>query len=169
MNKTLTVIGITLYLGFQGYAMAAPVVLPAPSDLRKEAKLVQQKHKPLIVLFSLPDCSYCKEVRENYLAPLVRDVPAGDRALIREVSIVSKAPLIGFNGEALTQAQLAAHYKVKVAPTVVMLDNAGMPLAAPLVGAGMAGFYGAYLDNALAESRRALALRPAQDPAGDQQ
>jgi len=154
----LAAIGVVLCLGAQGWALASPSLLPAPSDLREEAKLIRQDNRPLIVLFSLPDCGYCKEVRENYLQPLVRDVPEAERALIREVDISSNAPLNGFNGEALTQAQFASRYKVKMAPTVIMLDETGVPLADPLVGAGMAGFYGAYLDNALAKSKQALML-----------
>lgn len=137
-------------------AHAAPVALPAPSDLRQEAKLVRQTNQPLIVLFSLPGCSYCKVVRENYLAPLLRDAAPAERPLIREVDIASDAPLKGFDGEALTQKRFAAHYHVKIAPTVILMDQTGAPLTERLVGGDTAGFYGAYLDNAISAARQQL-------------
>ena len=137
-------------------AHADLVALPMPSDLRQEAKLVQQMNKPLIVLFSLPGCSYCKVVRENYLVPLIRDAAPADRPLIREVDITSDASLKGFAGEALTQKRFAASYRVKIAPTVILMDETGAPLTDRLVGGDTAGFYGAYLDNALSSAQQHL-------------
>lgn len=166
MKNSLIGLGFTAFLVFQGAACAAPTTLVAPSDLSLDVQQSRQKNQPLIVLFSLPDCSYCKEVRENYLAPLVRDVPPNEQAVIREVSIVSHASLKGFNGESLTHSQLATQYKIRIAPTVVMLGKDGVLLAKPLVGAGMAGFYGAYLDNALAAARHTLQQNSGQ-PAAD--
>jgi thiol-disulfide isomerase/thioredoxin len=143
------------------YAMASPawahpVSLPVPSDLRNEAALVRQEGKPLVVLFSLPACPYCKEVRENYLVPLVRDAAPADRALIREIDITSNAQIRDFEGHLVSQHDFAARYKVRVTPTVLVFDASGMLLADPLVGSGMAGFYGAYLDSALSQSARKL-------------
>jgi len=137
-------------------AHADPVVLPVPSDLRQEARLVQQTKQPLIVLFSLPGCSYCKVVRENYLAPLIRDAAPADRPLIREVDITSDAPLKGFEGEALTQKRFAANYRVKITPTVILMDGTGALLTDRLVGGDTAGFYGAYLDNAISAAQQQL-------------
>lgn len=166
MKNSLIALGFTAFLGLQGIACAVPITLVAPLDLSLDVQQSQQKNQPLVVFFSLPDCSYCEEVRGNYLMPLVRDVPPGDQVLIREVSIVSNASLKGFQGELLTQAQFAKQYKIRVAPTVVMLGKDGVLLTKPLVGAGMAGFYGAYLDNAFEAARRTLQQRSIQSPAG---
>lgn len=137
-------------------AHAGPSVLSAPSDLRQKGRLVQQTKQPLIVLFSLPGCSYCKVVRENYLLPLSRDAASADRPVIREVDIGSNAPLKGFDGEALTQKRFAANYHVKIAPTVILMDQTGAPLTDRLVGGDTAGFYSAYLDNAISAARQQL-------------
>ncbi|MEO7031565.1 MAG: thioredoxin fold domain-containing protein [Herbaspirillum sp.] len=166
MKSGLISLGFTAFLGLQGAVCAAPITLAAPSDLSLDVQQSQQKNQPLVVFFSLPDCSYCEEVRQNYLTPLIRDVPPSDQVLIREVSMVSNAPLKGFKGESLTQAQLAKQYKIKVAPTVLMLGKDGVLLAKPLVGAGMAGFYGAYLDNAFEAAHRTLQQGSSQPAAG---
>lgn len=137
---------------------AAPpsVHLPVPSDLRQEALLVQQKGRPLVVLMVIPDCPYCEEVRVNYLMPLVRDSAPAERPIIREIDVTSNTPMRGYAGEALTQRAFAERYKVRMTPTVLMLDKAGNLLAPPLVGSGMAGFYGTYLDRAFAQADQAL-------------
>jgi len=145
-------------------AHAATGALLAPTDLRNEAKLVKQHNKPLILLFSLPDCAPCEEVRRNYLEPLIKNVPIASRPIIREVGIADRTNLKGFDGETLTQAQLAESYGAKVAPTVVMVDAAGKKLVDPLVGAGMAGFYGGYLDSAMVDAQKELTARDAQQP-----
>jgi hypothetical protein len=95
-------------------------------------------------------------VRENYLLPLSRDAAPADRPVIREVDIGSNAPLKGFDGEALTQKRFAANYHVKIAPTVILMDQTGAPLTDRLVGGDTAGFYSAYLDNAISAARQQL-------------
>ena len=95
-------------------------------------------------------------MRENYLQPLLNGDLTDARPLIREIDITSNAQLKGFGGEQLTEAQFAKNYRVKLAPTVIMVDATGRPLADQLVGSDMAGFYGAYFDNALDKSREAI-------------
>ena len=117
---------------------------------------MHQKRKPLVLLLTIPHCPYCEEVRVNYLIPLIRDGAPADQPIIREVDITSDSPMKGFAGEELTQRTLAERYKVKVTPTVLILDKEGNLLAEPLVGSGMAGFYGAYLDKAFSQAEQAL-------------
>jgi thioredoxin-related protein len=160
VKARLAMIGTVLFLGLQRCLHAADITLPALTDLREDAQQVRRTREPLIVLFSLPGCPYCKAIRQSYLAPLLREPPAGHPVHIREVDITSKAVLTGLQGEVMTQAQFAAHHKIKVTPVVLMLDANGVPLADPLVGGDTAGFYGSYFDNALERSRKALAMPP---------
>lgn len=114
----------------------------------------------LLLLFSLPDCHWCHEVRQSYLLPLVRDAAASAGLAIRELSLVAE-PLRGFDGQPVAIETLARRWSVKAAPTLLFLDRCGEPLAEALVGGDVAGFYGAYFDRALAAARRAAAERAA--------
>ncbi|AOF81447.1 thioredoxin-like domain protein [Methyloversatilis sp. RAC08] len=134
---------------------AAPVRTTGPAlpTLTNAAKDVRDAGKPgvvVIVLFSLPGCHYCEEVRSHYLAPLARDATQRGRLMIREVDLNSARKLIDFDGSHTTQAAFAQRMKVQFAPTVLFLDADGRQVASPLVGAGKADFYGAYLDDAIA-------------------
>lgn len=141
-------------------AASAPALasLPFLRDARHDGELARRSGHPLVILFSMPDCSYCPEVRNNYLSPLAREAAArpGSAPLAREVDITSRDSLIDFDGKAVESRQFARRYQVKATPTVVFLDERGQPLTPALVGSGMAGFYGAYLENALDAARQRM-------------
>lgn len=133
------------------------VALPAPVDLNMDGTQAALRGKPIVILFSLPGCSFCEGVRQNYLAPLMRDMPEQQRPIIREVRIADTATFSGFNREPVSHRGLARSYGVRFAPTVVLVDRAGNLLAAPIVGGDVAGLYGGLLDNAFVEASRKLA------------
>lgn len=136
-------------------------LLPAPVDLRADAMQSDHQGKPVVILFSMPDCPYCKVVRENYLAPLLRQEPAAQRPIIREVDVSGSTRFTGFDGKQLTHREFASAYGVYFAPSVIFLDAKGKPLAEPLVGGDTAGMYGAYFDRSMAEAVTRLgASRP---------
>ena len=137
---------------------AASSLTPA-SDLQADALLAVTTAQPVIVLFSLPGCRYCDEIRRNYLLPLERDAPIGKRPILREVVITGTGPLTDFSGAVTDERAISTRYQVRVAPTVMLFGRSGQPLASPIVGGDTAGMYGGYLDNALTEARRQMAVR----------
>lgn len=144
-------------------ARSSPALLPAPTDLRQDAAQAQREGKPVVILFSLPGCAFCHVVRQNYLAPLLRNTPARDRPIIREVEITGTRVFAGFQGEPVTHEGLAKHLHIRFAPTVVFLDSSGRHATEPIVGGDTAGWYGAYLDKAFAEAARKLSVRDAPE------
>lgn len=135
-------------------AAAAPAV-PLASDLRRDSLDAARSGTPLVLFFTLPDCSYCHTVRHHYLAPLERG-EAGRRYIVREIPIDGASGVKGLDGKAATHRALAQHFGVRFGPTVLFVDAAGKPLAPPLVGGDTAGMYGAYLDGRLATAHAQL-------------
>ena len=131
-------------------------MLPVPLNLQKEAAQAQAEGKPLVLMFSLPGCPYCKVVRQNYLAPMLTENPESERPVLREVHITSDRPLVGFDGSQTSQSALASRYDVRIAPTLIFVDARGDLLADPIVGGDGTGFYLAYLDSAFAASAKKL-------------
>jgi hypothetical protein len=132
---------------------ALPVLTHAANDVRETGN----PGVVFVVLFSLPGCHFCEEVRSHYLAPLSRDAAQRGRLVIREVDLNSARRLTDFDGSGTTQAAFAKRMKVQFAPTVLFLDAHGRQVASPLIGAGKADFYGAYLDDAIAAGIAAAA------------
>lgn len=156
-------------LAVSGVAASAGkhAALSAPGDLRVDGMQAGLRGAPVVILFSLPGCAYCDVVRQNYLAPMLRDLPERMRPVIREVQISGNAIFTGFNGEQTTHRALARRYGARFAPTVVLLDGAGNLLTPPIVGGDTTGLYGGYLDNAFAEAARKLAGRRQLDTSGE--
>ncbi|OIJ43510.1 hypothetical protein [Massilia timonae] len=138
-------------------AVAQHTALPAADDLAADGRDAARRRVPVVILFSLPECSYCETVRRNYLLPLAREGEPGRRPIVREAGLASTIPLQDFDGKASSGKALAARYGIRVAPSVAVVDGRGKLLAPVLEGGDVAGMYGAYLDEALAGARRALA------------
>ncbi|HEX8610658.1 MAG TPA: thioredoxin fold domain-containing protein [Telluria sp.] len=156
LRQQAALLAVLALLGTDTMAAGAQA-LAAPRDLAADAALAAQRGKPLLLLFSLPGCGYCDVVRRNYLLPLTREGDEQTRPVVREVGLAATSPFTGLNKDAISGAALAARYQVRIAPTVLLLDAHGALLAPPLVGGDVAGMYGAYLDEALAQAQRKLA------------
>ncbi|NHZ33532.1 thioredoxin [Massilia rubra] len=156
LRRQAALLAVLALLGTDTLAAGAPA-LASPRDLSADAALAAQRGQPLLVLFSLPGCGYCDVVRRNYLLPLTREGAAQARPVLREVGLTATRPFTGPNQEASSGAALAARYQVRIAPTVLLLGADGALLAPALVGGDVAGMYGAYLDEALAQAQRKIA------------
>jgi hypothetical protein len=138
-------------------ALAKDTALPVPASLPAAAGIATLKNEPLVLLISLPGCPYCELVRRNYLLPAQRD----GTLHAWQLNISDRTtPLIGFDGKVTTAAAQVAAWKAGFTPTVLFLGPAGQDLAERLVGLASVDFYGAYLDERLAQARKAvLALK----------
>jgi hypothetical protein len=135
-------------------ALAADTALPVPASLPAAAGIAALKKEPMVLLVSLPGCPFCELVRRNYLLPAQRD----GSMHAWQINISDRTtPLIGFDGKVTTAAAQVAAWKAGFTPTVLFLGPAGQDLAERLVGLASVDFYGAYLDERLAQARRAVA------------
>ena len=132
-------------------AARAETPLPAARELRADAQAAAAGGQPLVLMFSLPGCSYCEQLRRSTYRWLVRDgVP------VRQLEMVGDYRLLGFDGKPTDGAALAAHYGVHLAPTVLFLDPDGREIGERLVGAVVPDFYGAFVDRSLGQARERL-------------
>ncbi len=158
MNAFLRrMLALLFFLSLPAAAGAEPrtVILPLVDNLQQQAAEAQAAGKPLVLMFSLPECPYCKVVRRNYLGPLLREA---NPPVIRELTMTGRQSIHDYDGSWTTPTAIAKRYGVSVAPTLVFVDGAGEMLVEPLVG-GDHQFYDAYLDRAFDESHKKLAAR----------
>ncbi|MFC7517315.1 thioredoxin family protein [Herbaspirillum sp. GCM10030257] len=133
--------------------------IPLAADLRQDAIEAQREGKPVLVLFTMPGCSYCHVIRQNYLVPLLKAADRNDRPIIREVDLTSLQSLIWLDGERMTHKAFSISHRIRFAPTVIFLNAQGEQLAEPLVGGDTAGMYGAYFDNRLSAAAQKMAVQ----------
>ena len=126
------------------------------TSLQADATLSALIHRPIIILFSLPGCHFCDEVRQNYLLPLLNDAIPADRPILREIVLTGSEQITGFTGEKTSEQLIAKSYGVRVAPSVLMLDASGALLVPAVVGGDTSGLYGGYLSGALSVATRLI-------------
>ncbi len=131
----------------------------------------------IVALFSLPGCPYCEAIRREQLRHLARE-QAAQRLRVVEYDLTDRTPFAGTPAHAPGAAQpasgaadasgavlprsaaaLAASLDVRVAPTVAFLGPDGKEIAERLVGYSSPEFYGAYLDQRIAQARTRLGAR----------
>jgi len=144
-----TILACALLLPQDGAGAADAV--PLARDLQADAMAAAQSGLPLLLFFTLEGCPYCERVRREYLGPMAHDPEQMKRTLYREVPI--EATVNGFDGTRRSARDIAAAYKVRIFPTVVLVDAGGRLLAEPLVGFTVPDFYGAYLDQRIDTAR----------------
>lgn len=130
----------------------ASLALPKARSLPEELAIALAKGRPLVVMVSLNGCPYCKIARENYLLPLVRQ----DAISVVQVDMLTKSPVLDFQGQATTHEQLVDKWRVQIAPTLLFFGKAGAEKAERLVGGYLPDFYGAYLQDRLSAAQKSL-------------
>jgi thioredoxin-related protein len=115
---------------------AQPVLraLPPAVQLPQDGALSSASQRPVILFFTLPGCSYCRIVRHDYLIPMMRGLREDEQPLIREVSVTGDRWLTNFDGQRLTESELARRYKVAMTPTLLLVNAQGELLSEPLLG-----------------------------------
>lgn len=145
-------LGAALLPGGTRNAGAATATLPVARSLRDELALALKAGQPLVVLVSLEGCVFCKAVREHYLGPM----HAQQGLPVVQLDMRGDTPVQDFKGAPRTHDALVRAWNVPLAPTVLFFGRAGVEVAARLAGAASSDYYGAYLDDRLAQARAAL-------------
>ena len=126
-------------------------LLPTSSDLRASLEQALARNEPLIVLATLQGCPFCKVARENYL---VSELKAG-RA-VTQIHFLSRDPVRDWQGNEVTHGQLVKQLQIEAAPTLLFYGRNAVEVAPRLVGGSTSDFYGAYLDERVAQARAAV-------------
>ncbi|MBT9612007.1 MAG: thioredoxin family protein [Burkholderiales bacterium] len=135
--------------------------LPFATDLNKDAKLAREKQIPILILFSMQGCGYCKRVREEILIPTTLNADYDNKVILLEVDSSNYAKLIDFEGNVTTQAAFVAKSRVGLTPTVKFFDPQGREVADPIVGLVTVDYYGGFLDQAIDTSIAKIRSAPA--------
>ncbi|MBB6579775.1 hypothetical protein HNP33_003891 [Comamonas odontotermitis] len=127
---------------------ASEQLLPTTDDLQQSLAFATRQGQPLVVLATLHGCPFCKVARENYLFPASKE-----GAVVTQIHFLSRMPLRDCAGRATSHGQVVKDLGIGVAPTVLFYGRGGKELAPRLTAGSTSDFYGAYLDERLAQAR----------------
>ncbi|MEY5028129.1 MAG: hypothetical protein RLZ63_444 [Pseudomonadota bacterium] len=145
----LALVGGMLGVGVAHSAPDAP--LPTSTSLARELAQARQRHEPLVVMVSLPNCPFCRISRQSHLNPMWK---AG--MPIVQVDMRSDAMTEDFDGKPVTHDQMARRWQIKVAPTLLFIGAGGKEVAERMQGTYLPDFYGPYLQERLQQARQGL-------------
>ncbi len=146
----LALAGLVLGLG-PASAQRASASLPAAQALPDELARAIQNKQPLVVMVSLDGCVFCRQARQSHLSPLQK---AG--TVIVQVDMRSSQAVLDFAGKLTTHDQLTRAWKVSITPTLLFFGPGGKEVADRMEGAYLPDFYGPYLEERIAQGRKAL-------------
>lgn len=130
--------------------------LPVPASLPEYARAATARGEPLVVMVTLAGCAFCEVVRGHYLEPMLQ---RGEVVAVQLDMRDRRTPVQDWQGRPSTGYELARAWRVRVAPTLLFVDERGRELAERLEGMGVADFYGPYLEQRLAQARAQLRSR----------
>ena len=149
------VLGYFLWI-VSSLAIAASSELPRAENLQTDAQQAVNDKKPIVLFFTLPNCSYCRIVRYDYFLPMLKQRAVIDQPIIREISVTGQNRVTLFDGQRVSEAELAERYKVQMTPTVLFVNHEGDVVGNSILG-GDHSNYIALFDKLLAEASTKMA------------
>lgn len=137
-------------------AAAGLLDVPMAENLQAEGRNAERGKMPILLLFASAFCPYCEQVRNEYLGPMVKDPAWRDKVIIRQIEAGSDRELIGFDGRKTTHGAYAAGQKIRMVPTIKVVDGQGRELANPIIGFLIPDFYFGYIQDAIEQGQQKM-------------
>ena len=129
--------------------LQAEVRVPVATNLEQEGRLALTQQLPILLTFTSLVCSYCEQLEQDFLQPMLLGGGYNDKIIIRKLELYPGATVIDFNGQPVSASELADRYRVFVTPTLLFVDGNGSELAERMLGINTPELYGGYLDNCI--------------------
>lgn len=134
--------------------------LPLASDLQHEYQQLgineQGQKKVVLMLVSQPNCSYCVQITEDILRPMIISGNYETHTLFSELEINTGKHIRDFKGNEVSATDFAQRYGAWATPTLLFLDDQGNQLAEKIIGINTPELYGFYVEKALRQGFSAL-------------
>ena len=150
------VLAIALLASFSSFSEDADKQVIIVDNLQDVAKLAKQKQLPVMIFFAAEDCAFCEALETDYLAAMALAEEYNDKVIIRKVMIDAFEDVYDFKGKHMSAEDLSEQFKVRVTPTLLLVNHQGESLTNKIIGYNRSGFFGAYLDEAIDEANRKI-------------
>jgi len=134
------------------------ISVPIAEDLTVLGLKSNQQKLPILIMYAAKDCEYCQRLEEDLLGPMYNSAQYKNRVIIRKVMIDGIGDIKDFNGKFTGVEDFVSKNGVQVTPTLQFVDASGKQLVPEMVGYNTPELYSAYVDNAISESQRAIAI-----------
>ena len=139
-------------LGLSADLIAADDAFPMLKDSR-----LLQPDRVLVLLAEIEDCSFCEQVKDDFLLPLTMGPKWEPLFQVMRIDLNSPQMLMGFSAQKISQQDLAMVLSADFSPTLIFLNpRSGKRIGADIVGLVTPDFYGFYLQQQIKQSYELL-------------
>ncbi|MCS5590106.1 MAG: thioredoxin fold domain-containing protein [Candidatus Thioglobus sp.] len=149
---------LLLLLFFTNVSIAEELTLPVAKDFLMDSQKVWKQKIPILIMFSIPDCPYCKKIKEEVVGPMAEMKEYQDKVIIRHINSHSFDDLNNFYNEEVSHNEFTIRYAVNFFPTILLVDNYGSTLG-KIIGVSSEEFYWTDLDEVIEKSTKKLQQR----------
>lgn len=150
MIRLFTLLSFTFLVGnvFAGIPLAQDL----KSEYNSTGLSTGGQEKVVLMLVSQPNCTYCVQITEEIIRPMIISGRYNSTTLFSELEINTGRKIKDFTGQQVDASDFARRYDAWATPTLLFLDKNGNQLANKMVGINTVELYGYYVDKALRDS-----------------
>ena len=112
-----------------------------------------QSDRVLVLVAEIEDCSFCEQVKNDFLLPLTLDPKWEPLFQVMRIDLNSPQMLMGFSAQKISQQDLAMALSADFSPTLIFLNpRSGKRIGEDIVGLVTPDFYGFYLQQQIKQS-----------------
>jgi thioredoxin-related protein len=161
MKYLLTLLGLLISLppamaieNETDHEISVPVI--EASNLYSEGQSARIEGKAILLLISQDHCSFCVQIKQEVIGPMIRSGNYSKRLIIRELLLDTGSYVIDFKGVRRENHDFSYDYKVTLTPTLLFLDADGKELATKMVGIQTPDMFYYYVDQSIQEALETL-------------
>ncbi|MBW5290828.1 MAG: hypothetical protein Rsou_1127 [Candidatus Ruthia sp. Asou_11_S2] len=133
------------------FATSQDLALPLAKNLLEDAQLVRKNETPILIMFSIPNCPYCQEVKQEVIAPMNELDEYKNKVIIRHVNAGTLKDMKDFYNNDTNHGRFAFQNGINFYPTIFLMDNYGANLG-KIIGVPSMDYYWTELDKVIDKS-----------------
>ena len=131
--------------------LSAAETLTDAADLQRLG--ASDPQEVIVLMISQDNCGFCVRVKEDYIKPMLA---SDNHPPVRILHLGKNQQVVDFDGETRAADSIANRLGGRFTPTLLFVDAKGNTVHDPIVGLTTPEYYGYYLDEAIADSRKRL-------------
>ncbi len=116
---------LLIFIFLSNFAFSQDYALPPAKNFFTDAKQVWDKHTPILIMFSIPDCEYCKTVKREVIGPMSEMSEYKNKIIIRHIDANSFETIHNFYNQKISNNQFTSQFEVDFFPTVLLVNQYG--------------------------------------------
>jgi thioredoxin-related protein len=136
---------LLIFIFLSNFALSQEFTLPPAKNFFADSQQVWKKQTPILIMFSIPNCGYCKTVKQEVIGPMSKMSEYKNKIIIRHINANSFDTIRNFYNQKISSNQFTSQLEINFFPTVLLVNQYGYILE-KMVGVVNEDYYWTDLD-----------------------